>query len=728
MKVVSLITGILIFMVELSFCQVNEKSESKNFYVNPVKGKDIYDGTIEKPLKTLSKAREMVREWNASVNDQNVIVWLAGGEYRLSETLIFGLADGAKAGRTISWMALPGESPIISSDVPVVGWKKLDNTPLGLSEAAIGKVWVAKLPSDLNSFNTLYNSQQMLPRARTKGMSHLREVESNDEGLYNSIPLDKELISHMFNPKNAEIVVIPGFAWVMNILPVESVDFSTGMVYLGAHSTYPLYETHWFPKDESIWVENTFEGLDGPGKWVFDQDAHLLYYWPINDNEPGDDIVIPRLTELLRVEGEIDYEGAKDLPVNGLQFMGISFTHGNRFESAGQTGWGLQHDWERFDASTALVRFRGAENCLIDHCSFKISGGSGVRFDLYAQNNKVRNCDFFELGGTGILFAGYGPGTKDVNKDNLISNNYIHHIGRLWTHSLGIWLWQSGHNLVSHNTIHDVPYTAIAVTGRILWDKSGLEECSRTVRWSEIGAFTGEEEWVERERFLHARNNILEYNDLYLIMTVMNDGNGIYISGAGKGNVMRGNYVHDTPQEAGGEALRCDDDQNDVLVENNVVFRFHTFGTGLCSKGCNHFINNIVACPPGKVERGMLSLEPNYVADLPSKLCAGSVIKHNIFYGTQQEQPFVYIQGIANVIDNISIDNNIYFNTSDPEAANAYFTLARKYGNEVHSVQSDPLFKDPENGDFTILKDSPAIGLGFRPFSIDAGVERELNK
>ncbi|MCX6225527.1 MAG: hypothetical protein NTV01_12390, partial [Bacteroidia bacterium] len=325
------------------------------------------------------------------------------------------------------------------------------------------------------------------------------------------------------------------------------------------------------------------------------------------------------------------------------------------------------------------------------------------------------------LGGTGILFAGYGPGTKDVNKNNIISNNYIHHIGCLWTHSLGIWLWQSGQNLVSHNTIHDVPYTAIAVTGRIIWAKAGHQECSRTVRWNEVGDFNGKESWVERERFLHGRQNIIENNDLHHIMTVMNDGNGIYISGAGKGNIMRGNYVHDTPQLAGGEALRCDDDQNDVLIENNVVLRFQTYGTGICSKGCNHIINNIVALPPGRVERGMLSLEPNYAANAPSKICAGSVIRHNIFYATRTNQPFVFMEIMANAIDNINTDCNIYFNSADPKAADAYFALARKCGNEVHSVQSDPLFKDVVNGDFALLPNSPAIGLGFRPFELNAG-------
>lgn len=695
-------------------------SHAKDFYVSTI-GNDNNPGTRKQPFATISHAKEIVRKWKRNNGNENITVWLSGGEYRLSETLVFGLEDGAKSGHSITYSAFSEDKPVISSDISVRGWKKLDHIPKGLSEVAKGKVWVAKVPDNVKSFNTLYDSKRMLPRAKTKGMPHMRKVDMADNGLYTTIPLEKALMTEMFNPKNAEIVVIPGYAYVLNILPVKSIDFVNGIVSLGAQSTYPLFETHYYPKPESIWVENTFAGLDSPGEWVFDQEAKLLYYWPLDNRKPGDDVVIPLLVEMLRVEGKIDYAGSKDIPVNGLHFKGITFTHGNRFESSGQTGWGLQHDWDRFDASTALVRFRGAENCIIDHCTFTNSGGAGVRADLYAQNIKLNNNTLSELGGGGILLAGYGPGIKDVNKNNEISNNYIHHIGRLWTHSLGIWLWQSGHNVVSHNTVHDVPYTAIAVTGRILWDKTGQKECSRTVRWNEVGEFTGKETWVERERFLHARQNIIEDNEIHHVMTYMNDGNGIYISGAGRGNVMRGNYVHDTPQEAGGEALRCDNDQNDVLIENNVVFRFHTYGTGICSKGANHIINNIVACPPSKVHRGMLSLEPNYKPNMPSRLCAGSVIQHNIFYATQSNQPFVFMQGMANTIDNIITDGNIFFNSSDPNAADAYFSMARKHGNELHSVSSDPLFKDPEKGDFRLAPNSPARNLGFRPFELKAG-------
>lgn len=35
-------------------------------------------------------------------------------------------------------------------------------------------------------------------------------------------------------------------------------------------------------------------------------------------------------------------------------------------------------------------------------------------------------------------------------------------------------------------------------------------------------------------------------------------------------------------------------------------------------------------------------------------------------------------------------------------------------GQDAHSVVADPLFKDPDNGDFTLAAGSPALKLGFK--------------
>ena len=116
------------------------------------------------------------------------------------------------------------------------------------------------------------------------------------------------------------------------------------------------------------------------------------------------------------------------------------------------------------------------------------SGGSGVRFDLHAQKNRVADCEFAHLGEAGILLAGYGPGTKDVNHHNEIINNHIHHFSEITWHSPGIWAWQSGYNQIAHNFIHHSGYAGILITNRVEPDRTLNGEGGRTVRHHEIPA------------------------------------------------------------------------------------------------------------------------------------------------------------------------------------------------------------------------------------------------
>ena len=702
------ITLLLFYCFTITVLQL----QAKDFYVSP-SGNDSNLGiTVDSPFATIARAKTAVSLFTQTNTSENVTVWFAGGVYTLNETLVFGLADGASVGQKIIYSAMPGEIPVINSDVSITGWKKLEKELKGLPKIAKGKVWVTSVPASLTDFKVLYNSDGILPRARTKAYKSLKDSTIKDANTAISIGVTKDL----FYPSasNAEISVVPKYNWTMNILPVQSFNEKTGLITLETSASYPL-TAPWSPK-ESVWIENTFAGLDAAGKWVFDKSARLIYYWPIDNGKPGTDITAPKLIEMFRVEGNIDYEGATDIPVHGLVFRGLTFTHGDRYNASGKTGLGLQHDWERFDSPTALLRFRGVQDCVVEKCIFKNSGGAGVRFDLYAQNNTVYDSEFTQLGGTGILFAGYGAGTKDVNKNNTIDNNYVHSIGKLFWQSLGIFVWQSGSNTIIHNTIHDTPYAGLAVTGRIGWDKKGKGECSGSVRWNEVGDYTGKESWEERERFLHSRRNLIKNNDISDVMKTLQDGNGIYVSGAGAGNVVCGNYVHDTPSQAGGQAIRCDDDQNDVNIYNNIVFRFGTSGTGIMSKGRNHIFNNIIACPPATVRQGMLAFNP-----LKAISIMGSKVMHNIILANQPNQPFVYDKEMKKEIGIFQIDENLYFNTSNPNAGDEYIKWARENGYEKNSLQEDPLFVNIESGDFRLRPNSPALKLGFKPFTLDAG-------
>jgi hypothetical protein len=196
----------------------------------------------------------------------------------------------------------------------------------------------------------------------------------------------------------------------------------------------------------------------------------------------------PRLQEFIRVEGKIDKEGPKDTPVCNLIFRGLTFKHGER-DLWMEDDAGLQHDWEMHDKANALVRLRGAENCTIEQCHFVHSGGTAIRVDLHGQENRIAGNHIEHIGGTGVLLCGYGPGTKDVNKRNLVFNNHIHHTGEIYWHSPGVLVWQSSENRVANNLIHHTPYSGIIVSGVMtqFFEKPDARELVRTIRWHEVG-------------------------------------------------------------------------------------------------------------------------------------------------------------------------------------------------------------------------------------------------
>ena len=45
--------------------------------------------------------------------------------------------------------------------------------------------------------------------------------------------------------------------------------------------------------------------------------------------------------------------------------------------------------------------------------------------------------------------------------------------------------------------------------------------------------------------FLHTRNNLIENNEVERVLQKLGDGAAINVTGAGEGNLIRHNYVHD---------------------------------------------------------------------------------------------------------------------------------------------------------------------------------------
>ena len=654
------IIAILLVFV-LFACGTNE---SNVYFVSPT-GDDTNAGTLEAPFATIEKAKLTLRNLSAGTKSKGVKVFLRGGTHTLTKTVVFGLEDSGAEGSTISYEAYQDETPVISSGVALKGWEKLEAYPASLPEVAKGNVWVTDLPEGMGRFYTMFDGETRIPTTHKEGFTFkdidyvgaksMNVLHDKDRYLLRKLEFEGGVLKNWENLEDIEVGFAP-VPWTMNLLQLESVDEEKGIAWtvLEANAPPAAKKSHTKP-----WVENVIDHLDTAGHWVVNTQERKIYYWPAQ-GAPSENLVIPALKEYFKVEGKVDYEGATDIPTQNLVFRGLTFMHGERDTWwKGHKGWGIQHDWDKFDRANAMLRFRGAENCEVTECRFTNSGGSAIRLDLHSQKININNNMIDFVGHMGILLCGYGPGTKDVNKNNRIENNLIHHVGRVMKMGAGVFAWQSGSNHIANNLIHHVPRKAVGICGirvPILQKRNiDFDEASKTIRWNEIDKAIAKEGtfWQRYTPFLHAKNNIVEFNEVYRALEELADGSSLNVSGAGEGNVMRNNYAHHITSHASG-VMRTDDWQRGTTFENNIIYMANV--AAIVHKGFNHINNNIIVDCSSK-ESIRFASYPDEEADY------GSSIQNNIFYESNNAIKYYNISYRASEGISKPEDCNIDFNT-----------------------------------------------------------------
>lgn len=712
----------------LCVCGCTEKSprSAADFFVAP-DGSNANPGTAEKPFATLDRARRAVRELSPRP-DRDITVLIREGSYPIHETVVFGLEDSPRNGHRIIYTAEPGKTVEFYSTLPVTGWTKTSQPPRGLPDAAHDRLWQADLPEGVDNVYALYDNASVLPRARSKGCTVTNELSSFQEFLglwddresFKRIHLPADVLTSLHYWPGMEAVIRATVTWTMNILPVKAVHADKGYLETATPATYPLGKLGNAVEGDTVWLENIPQALDEPGEWIVNPQTRKIYLWPKSDADPGASIQAGRLVEMIRIEGKIDYDGPADTPAGGITFRGLTFTRNGRYTwPLDHTGRGLQHDWEMFDAPSAALRLRAADNCTIENCTFTNLRTTAIRLDLHAQNNRIAYNTFDNIGGVGVLLSGYGPGTKDVNKNNIVEDNRFSNVGTVYWHSPAVFAWQSGENQISHNHIHDTPYSGIVVSGRISFDRKGLKECSKTVRWAEI---TEEDlniktNWYGLEKYLHARKNIVSFNHIHDVMQVMADGNAVYISGCGAGNLVKNNYVHDIRHHSAVAALRTDDDQFETILTENVV-RDAVCPAFILKHENNVYTNNIM------INCGSIEKNPKwgYFIAMRCGPVNGSVIERNVFYTGNPAEINAYecgpTYGEPAYLKDCKADYNLYFSPEDPHWQKQNLAEWRSSGVEHNSRLADPRFVDIEQGNYSFAPGSPALEMGIRPVDI----------
>lgn len=700
------------------------RSSKADFYVSP-EGNDNWSGKLSNanhsgtdgPFGSLHRARDAVRSLRKQQTKTNIVVLIRGGYYQIDQTLIFGLEDSSEGDASITFAAYPNEKPIFSSGKRVTGWQKAPSDLAGLPEKARGKVWQADIDQ---MYTTLYDEEGMLPRARSESFVAAKM------GKRNLVHFPKGMLKNWDNVADVELFVRPHHAWIMNVLPLVSVDEKKQTAQTKLEATYSINPLHFLKDTKNIFFENVVDVLDAPGEWAINSKTGKVYLWPRN-GQPSEATIAPQLLEYIRIEGSIDTQAEKDIPVKNLHIEGLTFMHGKRFDLHADDK-GLQHDWDFHDKASTLVRLRGAEGCSVNNCHFMHSGSGAIRLDLHAQNNQIMNNQIEYLGGAGILLAGYGPGTKDVNHHNQVINNHIHHIGQIYAHSPGVFVWQSGENVVANNLIHHTQYCGVIVSGCMthFFDKKPQRELTKTIRWNEVKKLPGKQKYTldDVKPYLHSYNNKIQNNEIHHAMETLGDGNAIYIRGAGSGNIIRRNYIHHLVQPMIMQAaIRTDGGQMDTLIAENIIYKCTSQGIilKLNNRAENNIIVDIIAPPRG------------FYVSLREGPSQGAAVKNNIFYSTTSDVDFVneLPAGGKNTSEDrrgralalakdTEADHNVYYCKSDLNIAHTFLAKQQSDGIDSNSLVADPLFTDMANEDFSLRPDSPALKLGFVPIDMNS--------
>lgn len=247
-------------------------------------------------------------------------------------------------------------------------------------------------------------------------------------------------------------------------------------------------------------------------------------------------------------------------------------------------------------------------------------------------------------------------------------------------------------------------------------------ELTGTIQFDKIGELNN---WHDMIPYLYARNSIVEYNEIHNVMQKLSDGNGIYMSATGPGNIIRRNYLHDILYYGAFGIIRGDDYTIDATITENIIHRF--CNTGIVIKHPNTVTNNYVIdhrdCP---TPWGRNMDKNRYVQIAPFGNMHGTVFKQNIFYHKGKQTTYYNLfNGFLRLevdkepeLTDCTIDSNIYFSEADFSFCETYLQNLQEQGLAAQGIAADPLFEGFEDHQFRLQKNSPAFKLGIKQIDI----------
>jgi hypothetical protein len=555
------------------------------FYVSPG-GSDANPGTQAQPFATLERARSVVRTLTGTMKS-DITVFLRGGEYPLSATVVFDQADSGTNGFSVIYRAYPGEEPILTGARRITGWTLVGD---GIYKAPVGGL----------QFRQLFVNGTRAIRARTPNAGSYATLLGWDAG-GRRIEIDRAEISQWSRLNQVEMVILGAGVNQANLRVGSFAVSGTRALVVPLEPERARIFSQSYPLKtiRPYYFENAYEFLDTGGEWYLNTQTDEVFYKVRADEDIATlDAVAPQLETLVRLQGALGQ------PVHHLQFYGITFQGSTWLVPTSEGYIGDQasivfteplpsdqiasYPGHRLPAA---VHLEAADNIRFERNVFRQLGASAVNLYMGANDNVLVGNVITDVSGSGISvdlnLEGNPADPRKVSRRNVITNNYIAGTGRDYYQTVGIMVGYGDSTVVEHNELLEMPFTGISVG------------------------------WGWEDRANAAQNNVVRYNHVSGVLNLMDDGGGIYLLSRQPGTVVAENYVHDLirpPASVAGiygfAALYLDNGSNLITVRDNVVQNVDGETIRMNDTGAGNTLANNDGASPATISNA--GLEPAY--------------------------------------------------------------------------------------------------------------------
>jgi hypothetical protein len=656
----------ILYLILATILFVSCGKKSLNIFVSP-EGNNNNPATKNRPIQSLEKAFEMVK----TKRNKPISIHLLEGDYHLSKPLSISnkLNNVSIIGAGKDKVNIKG-SEILNSK-----WEVFNEN-----------IWVTEIKGEIDFNQVFINGEKQILARYPNFDENGGYWQGNAEDA-----ISKVRVSFWKNPVGGFVHAMHSGQWGGFHYEITGFNENGDLTLKGGHQNNRPSLMH--PKLRM--VENIFEELDSTKEWYFDKNERKLYLWVEN----GTDLNKAKV-EIAILNHLIEIKGTRENPVQNVKIEGIKFEHSKRtfMEEYHQL---LRSDWTIYRGGALFLE--GTENCSIVDCEFTNIGGNVIFVNGYNRNTEIIGNHIYNCGASAVSFVGdstavrspsyqynefvpiekmdttHGPANDLYPANCKVENNLIYSIGQVEKQVAGVQISMAMKIQVKYNSIYDVPRAGINISE---------------------GTWGG---------------HIIEYNDVF--NTVLESGDHGSFNSWGRDRFWHPKWdvidslVHLSPEMPFWDAMHT------TVIRNNRFRCNHGWDIDLDDGSSNYHIYNNLCLNGGiKLREGF------------NRVVENNIIINNGFH------PHVWFDNSRDVFKkNIvttkhfpirlagwgkEVDFNFF-----PDSVS--LALAQENNTDNNSLYGNPLFVNPEKGDFSVEENSPALKLGFKNFPMDRfGVQK----